>query len=89
MSAKIILGGMQTLQFILLGISTILTCSVYWMTYSVLASWIDDELHHLLQTRKDATQIVANLQRQQVNSRLIASEYLEKNKDLIDILISG
>ncbi|GMH30268.1 hypothetical protein Nepgr_032111 [Nepenthes gracilis] len=42
-----------------------------------------------LEARKDATQIVANLQRQQVHSRLIASEYLENNKDLMDILISG
>jgi len=44
---------------------------------------------YLLQTRKDATQIVANLQRQQVQSRLIASDYLERNKDLMDILIAG
>ncbi|KAK9151408.1 hypothetical protein Syun_009717 [Stephania yunnanensis] len=42
-----------------------------------------------LETRKDATQVVANLQRQQVHSRLIASDYLEANKDLMDILISG
>ncbi|KAJ8426520.1 hypothetical protein Cgig2_007988 [Carnegiea gigantea] len=42
-----------------------------------------------LETRKDATQIVANLQRQQVQSRLIASDYLERNKDLMDILIAG
>lgn len=42
-----------------------------------------------LETRKDATQVVANLQRQQVNSRLIASEYLEKNTDLLDILVAG
>ncbi|WCJ28156.1 Mo25 family protein [Euphorbia peplus] len=42
-----------------------------------------------LETRRDATQVVANLQRQQVNSRLIASEYLEKNTDLLDILILG
>ena len=42
-----------------------------------------------MQARKDATQIVANLQRQQVHSRLIASDYLETNKDLMDILISG
>lgn len=42
-----------------------------------------------LETRKDATQIVANLQRQQVQSRLIASDYLERNKDLMDILIGG
>jgi calcium binding protein 39 len=43
----------------------------------------------LFQTRKDATQVVANLQRQQVSSRIVASEYLESNKDLLDTLISG
>ncbi|CAO2833643.1 unnamed protein product [Amaranthus hypochondriacus] len=42
-----------------------------------------------LEARKDATQIVANLQRQQVNSHLIACDYLEANIDLIDILVSG
>ncbi|KAJ6749443.1 hypothetical protein OIU85_000118 [Salix viminalis] len=42
-----------------------------------------------LEARKDATQIVAILQRQQVNSRLIASDYPEKNTDLLDILIAG
>ncbi|KAK4800380.1 hypothetical protein SAY86_020867 [Trapa natans] len=42
-----------------------------------------------LEARKDATQVVANLQRQMVNSRLIASEYLEANFDLMDILVSG
>ncbi|XP_077232545.1 putative MO25-like protein At5g47540 [Tasmannia lanceolata] len=42
-----------------------------------------------LEARKDATQVVANLQRQQVHSRLIASDYLEANKDLMDLLISG
>lgn len=42
-----------------------------------------------LEARKDATQVVANLQRQQVNSRLIASDYLEANKDLMDILLAG
>ncbi|RVW33600.1 putative MO25-like protein [Vitis vinifera] len=42
-----------------------------------------------LETRKDATQVVANLQRQQVHSRLIASDYLEANIDLMDVLISG
>lgn len=42
-----------------------------------------------LEACKDATQIVANLQRQQVQSRLIASDYLENNKDLMDILITG
>ncbi|XP_042520525.1 putative MO25-like protein At5g47540 isoform X2 [Macadamia integrifolia] len=40
-------------------------------------------------SRKDATQVVANLQRQQVHSRLIASDFLEANKDLLDILVSG
>ncbi|GJT29936.1 putative MO25-like protein [Tanacetum coccineum] len=38
--------------------------------------------------RKDATQIVANLQRQQVHSRLIACDYLEANINLMDILAS-
>ncbi|KAL2253333.1 UNVERIFIED_CONTAM: putative MO25-like protein [Sesamum indicum] len=42
-----------------------------------------------LETRKDATQVVANLQRQQVQSRLIACDYLEKNIDLMDIMIAG
>ncbi|XP_052203234.1 putative MO25-like protein At5g47540 [Diospyros lotus] len=42
-----------------------------------------------LETRKDATQVVANLQRQQVHSRLIACDYLETNLDLMDVLISG
>ncbi|OAE34007.1 hypothetical protein AXG93_3891s1200 [Marchantia polymorpha subsp. ruderalis] len=39
--------------------------------------------------RKDSTQVVANLQRQQVQSRLIACDYLEKNRDLLDILVAG
>lgn len=42
-----------------------------------------------LEARKDATQVVANLQRQQVQSRLIASDYLEANTDLMDILLLG
>ncbi|KAJ6834484.1 putative MO25-like protein [Iris pallida] len=42
-----------------------------------------------LEARKDATQVVANLQRQQVHSRIIASDYLEENKDLLDLMISG
>ncbi|KAG5574421.1 hypothetical protein H5410_054555 [Solanum commersonii] len=42
-----------------------------------------------LETRKDATQVVANLQRQQVQSRLIACDYLEANIDLMDKLILG
>ncbi|XP_075494122.1 putative MO25-like protein At5g47540 isoform X2 [Primulina tabacum] len=40
------------------------------------------------ETRKDAAQIVANLQRQQVQLRLIASDYLEANLHLIDQLIT-
>jgi len=46
-------------------------------------------LMEFLQARKDATQIVANLQRQQVQSKLIASDYLETNLDLMDVLITG
>ncbi|KAF2285694.1 hypothetical protein GH714_007174 [Hevea brasiliensis] len=42
-----------------------------------------------LEARRDATQVVANLQRQQVHSRIIASAYMEANLNLIDILISG
>ncbi|GAB4846053.1 hypothetical protein Ancab_025052 [Ancistrocladus abbreviatus] len=42
-----------------------------------------------LEARKDATQVVANLQRQQVHSRLIAADFLEANVDLMDILVSG
>ncbi|XP_022642704.1 putative MO25-like protein At5g47540 isoform X2 [Vigna radiata var. radiata] len=42
-----------------------------------------------LEARKDATQVVANLQRQQVQFKLIASDYLEKNLDLMDVLIVG
>ncbi|GER32865.1 Mo25 family protein [Striga asiatica] len=41
------------------------------------------------EARKDATRVVANLQRQPVQSRLIASSYLEANLDLIDQLITG
>lgn len=43
----------------------------------------------IFQARQDAARVVANLQRQRVNSRLIASDYLEKNIDLMDILIPG
>uniref|UniRef100_A0A2N9FUD7 MO25-like protein n=1 Tax=Fagus sylvatica TaxID=28930 RepID=A0A2N9FUD7_FAGSY len=39
--------------------------------------------------RQDTTHVIANLQRQWVNSRLIASEFLEKNIDVMDILIPG
>ncbi|KAI3456852.1 hypothetical protein Pfo_013515 [Paulownia fortunei] len=41
------------------------------------------------EARKDATRVVANLQRQPVQSRLIASAYLEANLDLMDQLITG
>lgn len=36
-----------------------------------------------------ATQVVTNLQRQQVQSWLIACNYLEANIDLMDILVAG
>ncbi|CAK9163870.1 unnamed protein product [Ilex paraguariensis] len=42
-----------------------------------------------LEARNEATQVVANLQRQLVHSHLIASDYLEINLDLMDHLISG
>ncbi|KAJ4730167.1 putative Calcium-binding protein [Melia azedarach] len=39
--------------------------------------------------RRDATHVIANLQRQRVESKLIACSYLEDNFDLMDILILG
>lgn len=39
--------------------------------------------------RIDATHVVANLQRQKVNSKYIACNYLENNLDIMDILIVG
>ena len=58
--------------------------------YKVFSTLADYACHvDLFQAREDATQVVANLQRQQVHSRLIASDHLEANKDLMDILISG
>ncbi|XP_022989431.1 putative MO25-like protein At5g47540 [Cucurbita maxima] len=39
--------------------------------------------------RQCATHVLANLQRQQVKSRMIASDYLENNMDIMDILIPG
>uniref|UniRef100_A0A7N1A6A0 Mo25-like protein n=1 Tax=Kalanchoe fedtschenkoi TaxID=63787 RepID=A0A7N1A6A0_KALFE len=42
-----------------------------------------------LGARQDATHVVANLQRQRVQSRLIACEYLEQNLHIMDILIPG
>ena len=41
------------------------------------------------QARQNATHVIANLQRQRVGGRLIASEYLENNLDLMDILLPG
>ena len=46
-------------------------------------------LDNLLQSRKQATQIVTNLQGQKLQSRLIACEYMERNLALVDILIAG
>ncbi|XP_031115215.1 putative MO25-like protein At5g47540 isoform X2 [Ipomoea triloba] len=42
-----------------------------------------------LEARKDAAQVVANLQSQPVNSCLIASDYLAENLDILDNLIIG
>ncbi|TVU48235.1 hypothetical protein EJB05_07864 [Eragrostis curvula] len=42
-----------------------------------------------LETQKDVTQVIANLQRQKVDSKLIASDYIEANLDLLDTLMSG
>ncbi|XP_019183182.1 PREDICTED: putative MO25-like protein At5g47540 [Ipomoea nil] len=42
-----------------------------------------------LEARKDAAQVVANLQSQPVNSCLIASDYLADNLDILDHLIVG
>ncbi|CAK9209634.1 unnamed protein product [Sphagnum troendelagicum] len=42
-----------------------------------------------LEARKDSTQVVANLQRQQVHSKILASEYLAKNLDILDLLVAG
>lgn len=42
-----------------------------------------------LEAQKDVTQVIANLQRRKVDSRMVASDYLEANQDLLDILMSG
>ncbi|XP_020234303.1 putative MO25-like protein At5g47540 [Cajanus cajan] len=42
-----------------------------------------------LGARQDVTHVIANLQRQRVNSQIIASQYLEKNLDLVDMLVCG
>lgn len=60
------------------------------MAFPFVAYCLDTERNKFhVQTRKDATQVVANLQRQQVQSRLIACDYLEANIDLMDTLITG
>ncbi|RXH85813.1 hypothetical protein DVH24_014397 [Malus domestica] len=58
-----------------------LNCFAYILHYPL---WV-----YVVQAQKDATQVVANLQRQQVQSKLIASDYLEANIDLMDVLIQG
>ncbi|XP_024980472.1 putative MO25-like protein At5g47540 [Cynara cardunculus var. scolymus] len=40
-------------------------------------------------TRQDVTHVIANLQRQRVNGRYLASEYLECNTDLLGMLVPG
>ncbi|KAF2937538.1 putative MO25-like protein At5g47540 isoform X2 [Oryza sativa Japonica Group] len=40
-------------------------------------------------TQKDVTQVTANLLRQKVDYRMVASDYLEENQDLLDVLMSG
>ncbi|KAI3789434.1 hypothetical protein L2E82_02229 [Cichorium intybus] len=40
-------------------------------------------------TRQDVTHVLANLQRQRPNGRYIASEYLERNSDVLDMLLPG
>ncbi|KAM7271066.1 hypothetical protein ACFE04_030280 [Oxalis oulophora] len=42
-----------------------------------------------LGARQDATHVLANLLRQKVRSRNVASEYLENNFNVMDVLISG
>ncbi|XP_058210460.1 putative MO25-like protein At5g47540 [Rhododendron vialii] len=39
--------------------------------------------------RQDAARVVKNLHGQRVNSRLVASDYMEENADLVDILVPG
>ena len=41
------------------------------------------------QTQKEVTLVYANLARQKVDSRIPASDYLEVNQDLLDILMAG
>lgn len=43
----------------------------------------------IMQTRQDVTHVLANLQRQRPNGRCIASEYLEHNTYVLDMLLPG
>uniref|UniRef100_A0A453IW70 MO25-like protein n=1 Tax=Aegilops tauschii subsp. strangulata TaxID=200361 RepID=A0A453IW70_AEGTS len=45
--------------------------------------------HMDLETQKEVTLVYANLARQKVDSRIPASDYLEVNQDLLDILMAG
>ncbi|KAF7050476.1 hypothetical protein CFC21_058843 [Triticum aestivum] len=45
--------------------------------------------HMDLETQKEVTLVFANLARQKVDSRIPASDYLEVNQDLLDILMAG
>lgn len=47
------------------------------------------ELYYMLQGRQDATLVIANLLKQKVNSQVLASDYLERNIGLVDILVPG
>ncbi|KAC9287750.1 hypothetical protein E3N88_46041 [Mikania micrantha] len=40
-------------------------------------------------SRQDITHVLANLQRQRVHGHYVASEYLEQNTDLLDLLVPG
>ncbi|KAI7741779.1 hypothetical protein M8C21_000623 [Ambrosia artemisiifolia] len=40
-------------------------------------------------TRQDVTHVIANLQKQRVNGRSVASDYLERNTDLLTMLLPG
>jgi calcium binding protein 39 len=42
-----------------------------------------------LEVQRDATQVVVNLRRQKVQLRLIASEYLQENTGVLDLLVAG
>lgn len=44
---------------------------------------------YMLQGRQDATLVIANLLKQRVNAQVLASDYLERNIGLVDILVPG